>query len=137
MLNELEIEVRSTELDTLGHVNNAKYLEYLEWGRFAWVAEAGVPLDALARDGLGTAIVHVDISFRREARLGERLTIRTRLAGMGTSSFRIGQDVVNASGETVAEAVVTSVMFDTRARRAAPIPPGLRARMEGLVRDEG
>jgi acyl-CoA thioesterase FadM len=29
----LETVVRCTEIDVNGHVNNAKYVEYLEWGR--------------------------------------------------------------------------------------------------------
>ncbi len=29
----LEIVVRPTEVDVNGHVNNAKYVEYMEWGR--------------------------------------------------------------------------------------------------------
>ena len=28
-----EIVVRPTEVDVNGHVNNAKYVEYMEWGR--------------------------------------------------------------------------------------------------------
>jgi acyl-CoA thioesterase FadM len=31
METALTIIVRSTEIDINGHVNNAKYLEYLEW----------------------------------------------------------------------------------------------------------
>lgn len=135
MVNELEIEVRSTELDALGHVNNAKYLEYLEWGRFEWVAQAGVALDSFGRGGVGTVIVNVNINYRREATLGERLTIRSWLAGMGGSSFRIGQEIVNARGQTVCDAVVTSVMFDTRTRASVPIPAELRSTLEGLVRE--
>ena len=29
----LETVVRCTEIDVNGHVNNAKFVEYLEWGR--------------------------------------------------------------------------------------------------------
>lgn len=137
MVNELQIEVRSTELDALGHVNNAKYLEYLEWGRFEWVAASGVPLTEMARGGLATVIVNVNINFRREARQGEKLTVRTWLAEMGRGSFRIGQEVRNAAGETVADAVVTSAMFDTATRRGVPIPPELRASFAPLVSDGG
>jgi thioesterase-3 len=133
MVNELEIEVRSTELDALGHVNNAKYLEYLEWGRFAWVEEAGVPLDSLARQGMASVVVNININYRREATLRERLVVRTWLAGIGGSSFRIGQEVVNARGQTVCDAVVTIVMFDTRTRASIPVPGELRDRFEGLV----
>lgn len=133
MINELQIEVRSTELDALGHVNNAKYLEYLEWGRFEWVAASGVPLDAWGRGGVGSVIVNINISYRREARQGERLTVRTWLASLGGKSFRFGQEVRNAAGDLVADAVVTSAIFDTRARAAIPIPDELRAAFGPLV----
>ncbi len=39
----IEIPVRSTEVDYLGHVNNAKYLEYMEWGREGWYSQADCP----------------------------------------------------------------------------------------------
>ena len=133
MVNELQIEVRSTELDALGHVNNARYLEYLEWGRFEWVADSGVPLDAWGRGGVGSVIVNINISYRREARQGERLTVRTWLASLGGKSFRFGQEVRNAAGDLVADAVVTSAIFDTRARTAIPIPDELRAAFAPLV----
>ena len=135
MVNELGIEVRSTDLDALGHVNNARYMEYLEWGRFEWVKEAGVALDSFGRSGVATVIVNVNINYRREATLGERLSIRSWLMGMGGSSFRIGQEIVNARGQTVCDAVVTSVMFDTRTRASVPIPGELREMLAGLVRE--
>ena len=36
METSLEIVVRPTEVDVNGHVNNAKYVEYMEWGREEW-----------------------------------------------------------------------------------------------------
>ena len=134
MTTTLPLEVRSTELDALGHVNNARYLEYLEWGRFAWVKENGIPIDFFGRDRLSTVLVSVNINFRREACLGDRLEVRTWLAELGRRSFRIGQEVVNERGERVADAVVTSVMFDTATRASVPIPDELRATLEPLVR---
>lgn len=137
MTNELQIEVRSTELDALRHVNNAKYLEYLEWGRFEWVKQAGVPIDSFGRGPLSTVIVNVNINYRREATMGERLVVRTWLAAIGRSSFRIAQQVVNERGETVCDAVVTSAMFDMQTRRSVPVPDELRVKFEGLVVQEG
>ncbi len=133
MVNELRIEVRSTELDTLGHVNNAKYQEYLEWGRFEWVKRSGLPVDALGREGFATVIVNVNINYRREARLGEKLTIRTWLSGLGNSSLRIGQEVRNERGDVVCDAAVTSATFDTATRRSVPIPEEIRAMLEERV----
>nr|WP_240979106.1 thioesterase family protein [Longimicrobium terrae] len=130
----MDIEVRSTELDALGHVNNAKYMEYLEWGRFEWVKANGIPLDFFGKSRLSTVLVNVNINFRHEANLGDRLSVRTWLAEMGRSSFRIGQEIVNQRGERITDATVTSVMFDTTTRSSVYIPDEIRHRLEPLVR---
>jgi thioesterase-3 len=130
----MDIEVRSTELDALGHVNNAKYMEYLEWGRFEWVKANGIPLDFFGKSRLSTVLVNVNINFRHEANLGDRLSVRTWLAEMGRSSFRIGQEILNQRGERITDATVTSVMFDTTTRSSVYIPDEIRHRLEPLVR---
>lgn len=130
----MDIEVRSTELDALGHVNNAKYMEYLEWGRFEWVKANGIPLDFFGKSRLSTVLVNVNINFRHEATLGDQLSVRTWLAEMGRSSFRIGQEILNQRGERITDATVTSVMFDTATRASVYIPDDLRQRLEPLVR---
>lgn len=134
MISTLEIEVRSTELDALGHVNNAKYLEYLEWGRFEWVKENRIPLDFFGSSRLSTVLVNTNVNYRREARLGDRLRIRSWLAEMGRSSFRVGQEIVNHRDERVADAMITSVMYDTHTRTSVYIPDDLRTILEPLVR---
>jgi acyl-CoA thioesterase FadM len=58
----LTMRVRPNDLDSLGHVNNATALEYLEAGRWAW----------LDRHGLrqGTAIIgltmRIEVDYRKE-----------------------------------------------------------------------
>ena len=47
METTLEIVVRPTEIDVNGHVNNAKYVEYLEWGREEWYESNGLPYERL------------------------------------------------------------------------------------------
>jgi thioesterase III len=135
MISELEIRVRSTELDPLGHVNNAKYLEYLEWARFELWQEAGLPVD-FHDSAVGTAVVNVNVDFRREARLGDRLLVRSWLTGLGRSSARLRQTIVNAEGALVCDGRITLATFDTASRRSIPIPDDLRARLEPLVREE-
>ncbi|TGU69096.1 acyl-CoA thioesterase, partial [Mesorhizobium sp. M00.F.Ca.ET.186.01.1.1] len=33
MAHRFAFTVQSTDIDVIGHVNNAKYLEYMEWAR--------------------------------------------------------------------------------------------------------
>ena len=47
MAHRYHLTVRSTDIDVIGHVNNAKYLEYMEWARFEWIWEQGFTLDEL------------------------------------------------------------------------------------------
>lgn len=43
----LETVVRCTEIDVNGHLNNAKFVEYLEWGREEWYDRNGFAYDRL------------------------------------------------------------------------------------------
>ncbi|MBN2910611.1 acyl-CoA thioesterase [Polycladomyces sp. WAk] len=123
----IQIEVRSTEIDVMGHVNNAKYLEYLEWGREEWYNRAQLPFDEFSRMGIGTVTVRIEINYRKEATLGEKLTITTRPVRRGRSSFVLEQVIDNEKGERVADAQVTSVTIDLKERKSVPLPDQLAA----------
>lgn len=122
----LEIPVRSTEVDYLGHVNNAKYLEYLEWGREDWYRQAGTSFERLAAENIGTVTVNININYHRECGLGDVLTVKTRPAGVGNSSFVFLQEMFKkGTGVKVADARVTTVLMDMKKRKSRPIPKDL------------
>jgi YbgC/YbaW family acyl-CoA thioester hydrolase len=123
--SSLEIVVRSTEIDSNGHVNNAKYVEYLEWGREDWYERNGLPYDRLFALGAVTVTVNIDLNFRRECRQGERLVITTRPERLGRSSFVLRQEIQKEQGAIVADAVVTLVTIDPATRKSRPVPEEL------------
>jgi thioesterase III len=127
--SSLEIVVRSTEIDSNGHVNNAKYVEYLEWGREDWYERNGLPYDRLFALGALTVAVNIDLNFRRECRQGERLVITTRPERLGRSSFALRQEIQNEQGALVADAVVTLVTIDPATRKSRPVPEELAHRI--------
>jgi len=119
----LEIVVRSTEIDVNGHVNNAKYVEYLEWGREAFYEQIGAHYAALEEQGVITVTVNLTLNYRRECRQGEALTILTRPERLGRTSFVVRQEIKKAaSGELAADATVTIVTIDVQTRRPVPVP---------------
>lgn len=122
------IKVRGYHLDLYGHVNNARYLEFLEEARWAWF-ESGGELDRLAQRGLGFAIVRIDISYRRPAFMGEELEIRTALARLGRASGTLRQEVVLAQEPSVrvAEADVSFCVIDLAGGRALAFDADLLA----------
>lgn len=122
----LEIIVRSTEIDVNGHVNNAKYLEYLEWGREEWYEQAGLTYDAFLRMGIQTVTVNININYRKECRQGDRLSIITKPERIGRTSYVLKQEIYNQDGELCADALVTSVTMDSVERKSKEAPEALR-----------
>lgn len=127
--HSFSLDVVDADLDELGHVNNARYLDYLERGRTGWYDEAELVAKCAgtaAREDLGTVVVNVNIDFRSECVGGDALIVRTMPARAGTKSFRVAQRIEKVSGELAAEASVTSVIMDLKTRVAVPLSDGAR-----------
>jgi YbgC/YbaW family acyl-CoA thioester hydrolase len=118
----LETVVRCTEIDVNGHVNNAKYVEYLEWGREEWYDRRGFPYDRLRALGAVTVVVNINLNLRQPCRQGDRLRITTRPERRGRSSFVLAQRIERDDGAVVADALVTLVTTDPATGRSRPLP---------------
>lgn len=118
-VSETEVTVRSYELDSFGHVNHAVYLNYLETGRFEALRTGGLSREEMARQGWGVYVVRLEIDYVKEARMDERLLVRTQLAGFRRSSMVLAQEVVRPveDGEdTVVRARVHAVWVGENGR---------------------
>jgi YbgC/YbaW family acyl-CoA thioester hydrolase len=125
METTLEIVVRPTEVDVNGHVNNAKYVEYLEWGREEWYEHNGLPYERLLGQGAITVTVNINLNFRAECRQGDVLTIVTRPERLGRTSFALRQEIRKRDGTLAADGVVTLVTIDPNTRASRPVPDAL------------
>lgn len=119
--------VRSYELDSLGHLNNAVWFSWLEQATFAALGRAGIPFDAFEELGWIPVVVHAHLDFRAELRAGDEAVVEGRVLAYGRTSIRLGyritrvrDDVLAATGERV------WVMIND-AREKIPIPAKLRA----------
>lgn len=121
----LELVVRSTEIDVNGHVNNAKYLEYLEWGREEWYDQAGLHYDVFKQMGIHTVTVNINVNYRKECKQGDRLSVKTRPEKLGRTSFVLKQEIYNQQNELCADASVTNVTMDIASRKGREVPPEL------------
>jgi len=118
----LETVVRCTEIDVNGHVNNAKFVEYLEWGREEWYDRHGFPYDRLLGLGAITVVVNINLNLRQACHQGDLLRIVTWPERRGRTSFALGQRIEKKDGTVTADAVVTLVMIDPTTRRSRPLP---------------
>ncbi|QQE73852.1 acyl-CoA thioesterase [Brevibacillus composti] len=130
MTHQFDLVVRSTDIDFIGHVNNAKYLEYMEWARFDWICQKGFTLDELQRRGLMPVVVNLNINYRKELRMLEQVQVRTQVLAVGERSFVIRQELYTAKNQLAADADVTMVMIDGQTRRAVTLPADLAVELK-------
>lgn len=127
------IKVRGYHLDVYQHVNNARYLEFLEEARWAWL-ERLESFHWLNENNLAFVVVNININYRRPALMGDLLEIRSQLLQLGGKSGVIGQHVTLApGGEAIADAALTFVCIDLRTQKAQPMVGELKSRMEEML----
>jgi thioesterase-3 len=133
MSHAIDIKVRGYHLDLFRHVNNARYLEFLEEARWSFL-EGANNLDLLEKQNYAFAVVNININYRRPAYMGEMLRIATTMKSIGARSCVMHQLVTLKDTDTVvADADVTFVIVDTQAEKAVLLDGELRAAMERMV----
>ena len=121
----LSDQVRFSDLDPVGHVNNNAIGEYFENARAALFLKLtphwprGEQFFVLARTA---------VDFRRELHLPAALKIGTRLLKLGRTSMTLANALFrDADGIAYCESV--SVWIDQATRQPTPLPDALRARI--------
>ncbi len=122
-----EILTRGYHMDIYGHVNNARYLEFLEEDRWAQL-EAHIDLQKWAARGLVFMVVNINVNYRKAVGPGERLQVLTTLEKVGNRSAVLKQVIrFKDSQQIAADALVTFVVTG---------PDGSAVPLEGEVKEE-
>ncbi len=124
------IKIRGFHCDLYQHVNNARYLEFLEEARWEYVAS--VPdLAAMAEHGLGFVVAAVNIEYKRPVGLDDVVEIRSHMAGFEAKRAIMQQQVFNQkNGKMVADARVSFAVINLETGRAVPMAGEVRGWFE-------
>lgn len=121
-----EHRVRFHELDPYDHVNHAMYVTYFEVGRVEALESIGLGVDTMKSQGFHFVITQLTVRFRRAARSGDRLAIRTtvsefaRVSTVWTQEVRRLRDEQDEVGELIATANVRVAVTDTSGKPTRP-----------------
>lgn len=117
----LFLQVQSSHVDLFGHVNHARYLEFMEWGRFAWSAHHGFPIEKMMEEGYGPAIIKAEIRWRRECKFGDQLKVMVEAVSARRGIGKLRQEIFRGEN-LVCDGELSFVMFDLKKRQALPLP---------------
>jgi acyl-CoA thioester hydrolase len=129
----VSIEVPYRDIDAMGHLNNAVYFSYFEFGRQKYWHRVLGKLDRVF--DIGFVMASAAIDYRRPVYMGDVLDLEIRCPRTGRSSFDFSYQL-RRDGEIVAEGRSTQVLWDWDRNVRREFDDGLRERIR-LVEAEG
>ena len=110
----VDLEVRFSEVDSMGVVWHGRYLDYFESGRVALGRRYEIDYHTIVREGYVAPLVHAELDYLRPARFGETLTVRARLHDEAGARITMTYRITAGDGEVVAEGLTAQAFTDLR-----------------------
>ncbi|MDT8899205.1 MAG: acyl-CoA thioesterase [Thermanaerothrix sp.] len=115
------IQVRYGDLDPQWHVNNARFLTYLEQARLAYLIHLGL-FDGHSFLDLGLIVADIHIAYRAPIALMEELRVGVKTVHLGNKSLKMVYVIENpATGQIKAQAEVVMVAYDYHSQTSIPL----------------
>lgn len=132
-LSRVQLRVRGYHLDGYGHVNNARYLEFMEEGRWDFFDQHPAMIKTLHQAGRAFVVVNLNIDYLAAARHGDDLEIITGIVDVGERSGVCYHRIVRKDGTLIAQADLTFVLLDMQANKATAINGEVRETLQALT----
>jgi acyl-CoA thioester hydrolase len=111
------------QCDHMGHLNVSYYVSKFDEATWQMFGAIGITPGYMRDNNRGVAAVRQVITYRRELRPGDLITIRTGILEINTKQIRFYHEMTNdESGDLAATTVITGIHMDTHARKACPFP---------------
>ena len=127
---ELSPEVRWSDQDLLGHVNNARMITLIEECRVRWMHE----IRAGHITGGGLLVARQTIDYLVPAMYGPELKMTVTVKKLGNSSFTVNTRG-DQDGRQVFDHDCVLVHIDRGSQKPTPLTPELRAVFEPYLQD--
>lgn len=119
--------VMPAHCDLYGHMNVRQYAAFFDDAGWQIYGRAGISLTELRSRGLGSVVATLTIDFHHEMTAGQLLLVTGVITRVGSKSFSYEMKMFEAdSMNHCATERVTEVCFDTKLRKSAPWPEGIR-----------
>ena len=134
-----KMKVRFGDCDMFGHLNNAKYITYLEQARVDYFRDfPGINFQApQEKVNHSMILAEVTCSYKSPAFMDETLLVKVRTSELKRSSFIMEYELVEENTERlVATGRTVGVMYDYKAKKSVAIPEEFRKKFEEIEQRE-
>lgn len=120
-----DLQVRFSDVDVYGHVNNVKYFEYFQEARINYMARLLGGANG-GRSEVPVVLAQMDVTYKSPILFrSEPYEVQSWVSHVGRSSFVVESEIRDGE-QVLSRARVVMVTFDTTTQRAAPAPETYR-----------
>jgi acyl-CoA thioester hydrolase len=131
----IPIKIRYGDLDPQWHVNNARYLTFLEQARTEYLQRLGL-WDGEDFLKIGIILADVHLAFQSPVYLNQNVVVGIRTVHIGNKSIRFEYQIEDEdTGKSLARAETVVVHYDYEQLASTPVPDDWRKKIsefEGL-----
>lgn len=103
MISKTKIQLRYSDSDQMGVVYHANYFSFFEQGRTEMLKEYGVDYYDIERRGYMFPIRDVSCTYLKSIKLGEEITVETRIEKLSKVRIDFYHEIKNQDGELKAK----------------------------------
>ena len=126
----MPIQLRWSDLDAFNHVNNSRYLTFVEQARIEWLETIGEPW---VTDEYAPVLAQTLLNYKVPIEYPASIFVELFTAKLGNSSVAIGHRIVAADGTLHCDGHAVTVWIDRRTGKSRPLPDGVRRASELLL----
>ena len=129
-----DIDIRFRDLDAMGHVNNAVFFTYFEYGRLKFFYSEPKK-DKFP--GFTFILAHISCDYIKPITLNDKLTLQIWVNEIGGKSFKFRYQLINSIDSSIIFATGESVQvcFNYQKNASMPVPDELREQLSGYLKE--
>lgn len=124
MLHQTKIQIRFSDIDKIGHVNNAVFLQYMETARVQYFNDVFGKRHDWDKEGF--VVVRNEINYLLPLYLNDEIYCTTRCIKIGNKSLMLENVIYrkkNRKIEKAAEGIGVLVAMDYQRKKSMKLPP--------------
>ncbi|MDR0218850.1 MAG: acyl-CoA thioesterase [Enterobacteriaceae bacterium] len=126
------IKVRGYHIDVFQHVNNARYLEFMESARWDLLTESDM-LRWLNNSNIAFVVANININYRYPAVLGDELEVKSSIQELRNKSGSFFQEIIRKKdNRIIADSLTTFVCVDLKTQQTLVLEGQLRERLSEI-----
>jgi acyl-CoA thioester hydrolase len=116
------IQIRYNDLDPQWHVNNARFVSYIEQARFAYILNLGL-FDGKSFFDLDLIVADNHIAYLAPIAYDQQIQVGARVTRIGNKSLNFAFQIEDTqTGKVLCTSEMVMVGYDYHAKQSKPIP---------------